>query len=65
VEEGSIPIGTWMEGRRLCGGVDQKDAPFVTLTLHLVGQLWTVDEELITGLQAKGFDRFFIPMHGK
>ena len=34
-EEGSIPIGTWMEARRLCRDVDPKDAPFVALTLHL------------------------------
>ena len=34
-EKGSIPIGTWMEARRLCRDVDPKDAPFVALTLHL------------------------------
>lgn len=58
VEEGVIPIGTWMEGRRLCA-IDPKDAPFVTLTLHLDGRLWTDDAELKTALLAKGFDRFF------
>lgn len=61
VEEGGIRIGTWMEARRLCGDVDPKDAPFVTLTLHLNGQLWTGDDELKAGLRAKGFDRFFEP----
>lgn len=35
IEEGTIPIGTWMEGRRLCAEVDRKDAPFVTLTLFV------------------------------
>ena len=61
VEEGAIPIGTWVEGRRLCAGVDPKDAPFVTLTLHLDGCLWSDDAELKTGLRAKGFDRFYAP----
>jgi predicted nucleic acid-binding protein len=61
VEEGVIPIGTWMEGRRLCSDVDIKDSPFVTLTLHVDGLLWKADEELKAGLGAKGFGRFFTP----
>jgi predicted nucleic acid-binding protein len=61
VDEGVIPIGTWMEGRRLCGGVDPKDSPFVTLTLHVDGLLWTLDSELETALRSKGFNRFFMP----
>ena len=61
IEEGSIPIGTWMEARRLCRDVDPKDAPFVALTIHLDGRLWTGDDELKTGLKAKGFNRFFEP----
>lgn len=61
VEEGAIPIGTWMEARRLCRDVDPKDAPFVALSLHLDGRLWTSDDELKAGLRAKGFDRFFEP----
>ena len=61
VEEGSIPIGTWMEARRLCRDVDLKDTPFVALTLHLDGRVWTADGELKAGLRAKGFDRFFEP----
>lgn len=61
VEEGAIPIGTWMEGRGLCADVDRKDAPFVMLTLHVDGRLWTGDGELEAGLRAKGFGRFFAP----
>jgi predicted nucleic acid-binding protein len=61
LDEGAIPMGTWMEGRRLCADVDAKDAPFVTLTLHVDGRLWTGDAELEVGLRAKGFDRFFAP----
>lgn len=59
VEDGSIPIGTWMEARRLCRDVDIKDTPFIALTLHLDGRLWTADEELKAGLRARNFDRFF------
>ena len=61
VEEGAIPIGTWIEARRLCRDVDPKDAPFIALTLHLDGRLWTGDDQLKAGLRAKGFDRFFEP----
>ena len=39
VEEGSIPLGTWMEARRLCRDVDPKDTPFVALALHLEAHL--------------------------
>ena len=61
VDEGGIPIGTWMEGCRLCRDVDSKDAPFIALTLHLDGRLWTGDDKLKARLRAKGFDRFFEP----
>jgi predicted nucleic acid-binding protein len=61
LEEAAIPIGTWMEARRLCREVDPKDTPFVALTIHLQGRLWTNDEELRSGLRAKGCDLFFVP----
>ena len=59
--ESAVPIGTWMEAHRLCHGVDLKDTPYIALTLHLDALLWTEDEELKTGLRAKGFDRFYEP----
>lgn len=59
IEEGGIAVGTWMEARRLCREVDDKDTPFVALALHLEALLWTDDEELKTGLRARGFDRFY------
>lgn len=61
VTEANIPLGTWMEAHRLCRDVDEKDTAFVALTLHLDGQLWTEDEELKSGLRARGFNRFFTP----
>ncbi len=54
-----------LENRRaaqnLCQGVDANDIPHVALTLELGGLLWTGDQKLKTGLQAKGFNQFFIP----
>ena len=61
VNEANIPVGTWAEAYRLCKGTDEKDTPYVALTLHLDGQLWTEDEQLKAGLRAQGFDRFFAP----
>ena len=59
IDAAAIPLGTWMQARRLCDGVDLKDTPFVALALHLDASLWTEDAELKRGLRAKGFDRFF------
>ncbi len=61
VNEANIPLGTWMEAYRLCREVDEKDTPYVALTLHLDGRLWTDDAELKAGLRARGFERFFEP----
>jgi len=61
VNEANIPVGTWMEAYRFCKDVDAKDTPYVALTLHLDGCLWTDDAILKTGLLAKGFTAFFDP----
>jgi predicted nucleic acid-binding protein len=59
LDESAIPIGDWLEARRLCSGIDEKDTPFVALAIHLNAPLWTEDHELKEGLRAKGFDSFF------
>ena len=59
--ESQIPGACWSRATELCAGLDPDDAPQVALTLALDGLLWTGDKALQTGLQAKGFDRFFIP----
>ena len=60
-DEGTIPLGDWMQARQLCSDVDEKDTPFVAPTIHLYARLWTEDAELKRGLRAKGFDHFFEP----
>lgn len=59
IDEFTIPLGVWLEARRLCLETDEKDTPFVALTIHLNGTLWTEDEVLKQGLRARGFDRFY------
>ena len=61
IRETEIPLGIWTEATRLTAKVDPKDTPYVTLTLHLHGKLWTLDTELKQGLRAKGFDDFWEP----
>jgi len=43
INETDVPLGTWMEAHRLCRDLDEKDTPYVALTLHLEGWLWTED----------------------
>ena len=38
VNEANIPLGTWMEGYRLCRDTDEKDTPYVA---HHVASGWT------------------------
>jgi predicted nucleic acid-binding protein len=59
VNETNVPLGIWMEARRLCRSIDDHDIPFVALTLHLDGLLWTDDDALKSRLRARGFQRFF------
>ena len=59
LDESAIPIGHWLEARRLCVDIDEKDTPFVALALYLNAPLWTEDHELKEGLGTKGFKSFF------
>ncbi len=59
LDEFTIPLGVWLEARRLCLGIDEKDTPFVALTISLAGRLWTEDDVLKQGLRARGFDHFY------
>ncbi len=59
VNEEMISTGGFIEAYKLCKDVDEKDTPFVALTLELDGELWTRDKALIQGLTKKGFTAFF------
>jgi len=61
ITEANIPVGTWVEAFRLCKDVDEKDTPYVALTLHLEGRFWTDDAALKTALRSGGFTAFFEP----
>ena len=43
----------------LCRDIDEKNIPFVAVTIELDGLLWTGDKKLRNGLESKGFDSFF------
>jgi predicted nucleic acid-binding protein len=60
-DEAAIPIGDWLEARRLCAPTDPKDTPYVALALHPDADLWTEDAALKIGLRARGFAKFFNP----
>lgn len=57
--ESSISLANAIHAYRLCSDIDEKDTPFVALTLELEGKLWTRDEVLKQGLINKKFTNFF------
>lgn len=58
-EEDLISIGSWIEAFRLCRDVDEKDTPYIALSLELNAKLRTNDNELKIGLGSKGFNDFY------
>lgn len=60
-DEDLISIGSWIEAIRLCRETDEKDAPYVALSLELNAKIWTNDDKLKIGLNGKGFDMFYQP----
>lgn len=59
VNEDIISIGNYLEAYRLCKDIDEKDVPFIALTIQLEFDLWTFDQPIKTGLINKGFEHFF------
>ena len=59
INEETISLENFIEAYKLCGNIDEKDTPFVALTLEIEGELWTNDVVLKRGLIKKGFDYFF------
>lgn len=58
-DEQTMSVESIQKANDLCKDVDEKDAPFVALTIELNGKLWTNDKELKDGLRDRGFDAFF------
>lgn len=54
----AISKENWQNAHKLCMGIDEKDTPFIALSLELVVPVWTNDKKLVEGLEKKGFDRF-------
>lgn len=59
--EEQIDPERWNRAYALCREVDETDTPHVALTLQIAGVLWTGDNTLREGLEARGFTSFFTP----
>lgn len=55
INEKHIPNKIISETETLLAKIDITDTPFVSLTKHLKGKLWTGDKKLINGLKTKKF----------
>lgn len=60
-DENSISGEALQKAWELVQNIDPKDLLFVALTLEMDGLLWTGDNQLRSGLCAKGFNDFFLP----
>jgi predicted nucleic acid-binding protein len=58
INDNFISVPSWKEAMQLAHDVDVKDVPNVALTIELNAQLWTNDNALKKGLNAKGFTAF-------
>lgn len=52
----AISVENWKNAYRICEDIDEKDTPFVALSLELKIPLWTNDKKLIDGLKKKRFE---------
>jgi predicted nucleic acid-binding protein len=52
-KEDLIPDEDWSRAAELCGGIDEDDLPHIALVLTTGGVLWTGDQKLRRGLEAK------------
>jgi predicted nucleic acid-binding protein len=59
INEDFVSIGNYLEAYRLCKEINEKDVPFVALTIELDCELWTFDKPITKGLTALGFTKFF------
>lgn len=57
INEEIIPCQIFQKAQSLCSDVDEKDTPFVAMSLFLDAPLITGDKKLIKGLKEKGFEK--------
>lgn len=55
IDERLLPQVLLLKTEKLLKSIDPNDTPFVALTKHLRGKLWTGDMQLHKGLKAKRF----------
>jgi predicted nucleic acid-binding protein len=55
INENLLPQDLLLKTEALLKQIDPNDTPFVALTKHLDGKLWTGDMQLYNGLKAKRF----------
>lgn len=53
----AIAPESFAEAYELCKDIDEKDTPFLALSIDLALPLWTNDKPLTDGLRAKGYVR--------
>lgn len=56
----AIRPSTWQKAYELCKTIDEKDTPFLALSLELGLPLITRDKKLYKGLLSKGFSNVFL-----
>ncbi|MDI6744452.1 MAG: PIN domain-containing protein [Thermodesulfovibrionales bacterium] len=54
----AISKENWQKAYNLCKGVDEKDTPFIALSIELSMPLWTNDKSLTEGLKTRNFNQF-------
>lgn len=60
IDERLLPQQLLLKTEILLQLIDISDTPFVALTTHLKGKLWTGDKELYTGLKLKRFKNIIL-----
>ena len=55
ISEILIPEVTMKEAREIVAGIDERDANYVALSMHLNAKIWTGDRKLSAGIIPKGF----------
>jgi predicted nucleic acid-binding protein len=56
INEKRISFESRKKAYELCKDIDEKDTPFIALSLELELPLWTADMKLLNGVKCKGFN---------